>query len=170
MGIGWNSGWRIYGAPLIQRYRGSHIELGTGLEMRSWFSTNPLGVNHRCILATWSSEATIKIGNNVGLTGTTICAKESITIGSRVQIGANTTVVDTDFHPLTAEERLRDLQAGSTSPVIIEADAFIGMSVLILKGSHIGAGSLIGAGSVVTGKIPPNVIAAGNPARVIKDL
>ncbi|MFO7530004.1 MAG: hypothetical protein R6W86_14575 [Marinobacter sp.] len=53
---------------------------------------------------------------------------------------------------------------------MIEDDVFIGMECLILKGAHIGAGSVIGARSVVTGAIPPGVIAAGSPAQVIRSL
>jgi len=47
-------------------------------------------------------------------------------------------------------------------------DVFIGSGARILKGAKIGSGAIIGAGSVITGNIPPNVIAAGNPAVVIK--
>jgi acetyltransferase-like isoleucine patch superfamily enzyme len=138
--------------------------------MRSWFASNPLGVNHRVVLATWSSEASIVIGDGVGLTGTTICAQSRIVIGDRVRIGANTTLVDTDFHPLSPAERRATPKAGKSVPVVIEDDVFIGMHVLILKGSYIGHGSVIGAGSVVTGRVPPMVVAAGNPARVIREL
>jgi acetyltransferase-like isoleucine patch superfamily enzyme len=169
-GVRWQRGWRIFGLPLIQRYRGSQIRIGRGLDMRNWFDSNPLGVNHRTILATWSSEAVIQIGDSVGLTGVTICAESSITVGNQTLIGANSTIVDTDFHPLSAQLREKDLKAGKTVPVVIEDDVFIGMQVLVLKGSHIGRGSVIGAGSVVTGEIPSGVIAAGNPARVIKKL
>ncbi len=85
-------------------------------------------------------------------------------------IGANSTICDTDFHPLNPLEREKAPTAGLSRPIIIEADVFIGMNVLILKGSHIGHGSVIGAGSVVSGDIPAGVIAAGNPARVIRDI
>jgi acetyltransferase-like isoleucine patch superfamily enzyme len=52
--------------------------------------------------------------------------------------------------------------------VRIEDDVFIGMRCLILKGVTLGAGCVIGAGSVVTKSIPPGAVAAGNPARVIR--
>jgi acetyltransferase-like isoleucine patch superfamily enzyme len=169
-GISWQAGWRLYGLPLIQRHGGSTISIGRNLQMRNWFSANPLGVNHPSILATWSSDATIEIGDHVGLTGTTICAQTAIRIGNRVRVGANSTIVDTDFHPLTVYGREQDPKAGKSAPVIIEDDVFIGMAVLILKGSHIGRGSVIGAGSVVAGSIPPGVIVAGNPARIIREL
>lgn len=168
--VKWKEGWRIFGLPLIQRHRGSVIEIGSHLQMRNWFSSNPLGVTHRTILATRSASAGIYVGSHVGLSGATICAESSISIGERVRIGANSVIVDTDFHPLVASERLADPTAGQSRPVTIENDVFIGMHAIILKGSHIGEGSVIGAGSVVSGKIPAGVIAAGNPARVIKSL
>ncbi|MBA3868204.1 MAG: hypothetical protein H0X30_03550 [Anaerolineae bacterium] len=104
------------------------------------------------------------------MTGGSITAEKEIVIGDRVSIGANTIIVDSDFHPLDLQLRLDNPNVGDKKSVIIENDVFIGMSVLILKGSHIGAGSIIGAGSVVTGYIPPGVVAAGNPARIIHKL
>lgn len=54
--------------------------------------------------------------------------------------------------------------------MLIEDDVFLGTQTLVLKGSHIGRGAVIGAGSVVAGEIPPQVIAAGNPARIVREL
>jgi len=101
------------------------------------------------------------------MTGGTLCAAERIEIGDHVTIGANVTVVDSDFHPIDPVRRLTHPNDGQTSPVFIENNVFIGMNSLILKGVKIGEGSVIGAGSVVTKDVPPGVIAAGNPARVI---
>ena len=169
-GVAWGDGWQMFGRPLIQKYRGSEIVIGDYLQMRNWFGSNPLGVNHRSILATWSAGAEIRIGDHVGLTGTTIVSESRITIGDHVRVGANSTIVDTDFHPLSAAERDINPRAGKTQEVRIGDHAFIGTNVLILKGSSVGRGSVIGAGSVVTGQIPDMVIAAGNPARVIREI
>ncbi len=169
-GISWQPGWRIFGLPLIQKNRRSEIHIGSFLQMRNWFGSNPLGVNHRSILATWSAQAKITIGNHVGLTGTAIVSESKVTIGDYVQIGANSSIVDTDFHPLQASERLVNPKHGKTNEVIIGNHVFIGMNVLVLKGSTIGNGSVIGAGSVVTGDIPERVIAAGNPIRIIREI
>ena len=57
-----------------------------------------------------------------------------------------------------------------TAPIIIGKNCFVGCNTLILKGVAIGDNSTVGAGSVVTKNIPANVIAAGNPAKVIKML
>jgi acetyltransferase-like isoleucine patch superfamily enzyme len=166
-GIAWGRRWRIWGMPIIQKYRGSQINLGDGLYMRSWPSTNPLTPNHPIVLATRSKNAEIIVGEDVGMTGATIVSAERVIIGNRVQIGANSTIVDTDFHPLDPHERRVNFLAGGHSPVIIDDDVFIGMHSLILKGVRIGEGSVIGAGSVVTRNVPSFAIVAGNPATVI---
>ena len=56
-----------------------------------------------------------------------------------------------------------------TAPVVIGNNVWIGDRVIILPGVHIGNGTIIGAGSVVTRDIPPNSVAAGNPAKVLKN-
>lgn len=169
-GIPWGQNWRIYGMPIIQRHRGSIIQLGDGLSLRSWYSTNPLAPNHPVVLATRTATAVLCIGTDCGFTGTTLVAAERIEIGNCVAVGANVTIADTDFHPLDPDERQRNFLAGQHAPVIIEDDVFIGMHSLILKGVRIGQGSVVGAGSVVTCDVPPSVIVAGNPARIIRNL
>lgn len=169
-GVAWGTGWMVYGAPLIQRHAGSRITIGRGLTMRNWFGSNPLGVHHRSILATWAADAQIVLGDDVGMTGATLVAQTAIRVGNRVFIGANSTVCDTDFHPLRSDERNSDPTAGVSRPIVIDDDVFIGMSALILKGSRIGRGSIIGAGSVVSGDVPPNVVYAGNPAQLVRRL
>ncbi len=160
----------IYGRPLIQRHAGSTITIGRGLNLRNWFGSNPLGVQHRSILATWAAGAAINLGDDVGLTGATIVAQTRVSLGDRVFVGANSTLCDTDFHPLSAAARQVDVMAGVTRPITIEDDVFIGMGVMILKGVTVGRGSVIGAGSIVSRDIPAGVIAAGNPARVIRGI
>jgi acetyltransferase-like isoleucine patch superfamily enzyme len=104
------------------------------------------------------------------MTGGVLCAAEQIVIGNHVVIGANTTIIDTDFHPQDVIGRRLSPSAGRTAPVVIEDDVFIGMNCLILKGVKIGKGSLIGAGSVVARDVPPHVIVAGNPAVIVRDM
>ncbi len=168
-GIPWGRGWRFYGIPIIQKHRRSAMCFGSGLQLRSALRSNPLAPNHPVTLVTWGEGALLEVGDNLAMTGGTLCAAERITIGNNVAIGANTTIVDTDFHPLDAALRRAAPSRGRTSPVWIEDDVFIGMTCLILMGVTIGRGSVIGAGSVVTGDVPPYVVAAGNPARVIRE-
>lgn len=169
-GIAWGENWRFYGLPIIQKHRRSSMNFGSGLQLRSSVRSNPLGPNHRVLLSTWEKDAVLEIGKNFAMSGGTICASNRIKIGDNVSIGANTTIVDTDFHPLNAEKRQVSSSEAATAPVIIEDNVFIGMNCLILKGVTIGRGSVIGAGSVVTKDVPSCVIAAGNPARVIRKL
>ncbi len=168
-GIRWQRGWRIFGMPLIQRYRGSVMEFGDGLELRSWRSSNPLTPNHPCVFSTRTAQAVIRVGPRCGFTGATVVAFESIQIEADVLVGANAIIVDGDFHPLDLTQRLPG-QVGRVKPVVIHDHVFIGMNSLILKGVEIGRGSVIGAGSVVVDSVPPGVMAAGNPARMIREL
>lgn len=165
--IDWGKGWRIWGCPILQCHRGSQIVIGDYADLRSWPGTNPLTPNHPVVLATRCSGARIQIGHHCGFTGTTLVAAESIEIGNWVVVGANCTIVDTDFHPLAAAERRLHVLDGTHKPIMIEDEVFVGMNSLILKGVTLGRGCVIGAGSVVTRDVPPGMIAAGNPARVI---
>jgi acetyltransferase-like isoleucine patch superfamily enzyme len=166
-GVPWGSGWKLYGFPIWQIHRGSHVQIGARLNLRSTAHSNPLGANRSCVICTWSANAKLSIGDDMGMTGGSIVCADNMTIGNRVWIGANSIITDTDFHPIAPADRLRDPSAGATAPVIIEDDVFIGMQALILKGVRLGAGCVIGAGSVVTRDVPPGMIAAGNPAHVI---
>lgn len=105
----------------------------------------------------------------------------SIKIGNRVLISHNCNIFDNDTHPIDPIKRHEQFKHIITKghpkdinlndePVIIEDDVLIGANSTILKGVRIGRGAIIGAGSVVTKSIPPYVLAAGNPAKVIKKL
>lgn len=162
----------MYGLPIIARARGSRIVLGARVALCSSARYNPVGVNHPVILRTLTPESEIIVGDDVGLSGVAICAATSVRIGAQSLLGANVTVTDCDFHPVAAQGRrfVHDLHAISVAPVVIEDNVWIGMNTIVLKGARIGANSVIGAGSVVTGSIPANCIAAGVPARVVREL
>lgn len=86
-------------------------------------------------------------------------------------IAANVIIVDSDFHATWPPEmRWSNKTDAFDREVVIGRRVWIGMNSLILKGSRIGDNSIIGAGSVVSGDIPSNCMAAGNPARVIRML
>jgi len=169
-GIRWGDGWRFYGVPLVQKHRHSTMRFGPGLQLRSSHRSNPLSPSHPVVLATWRAGASLEVGAGFAMTGGVLCATERIAIGNHVAVGANSTIVDTDFHPLHVEGRRSDSSAGRSAPVVIGDDVFIGMNCLVLKGVTIGPGSVIGAGSVVAQDVPPGVIVAGNPARVVRTL
>ena len=87
------------------------------------------------------------------------------------RIGANVKIVDTDFHPIDSEERLRgNNEAAKLKPIKIGKNVFIGMNSLILKGSAIGDNCVVGGGTVLSRTFEDNCIIAGNPARVIRKL
>jgi acetyltransferase-like isoleucine patch superfamily enzyme len=167
-GIPWGRRWRIFGMPRLQIHRGSTLQLGDGLELRSWPSSNPLTPNHPVIFSTRTADAVIRIGVDCGFTGAIVVAAERIEIGDRVLVGANAIIVDSDFHPTDAVLRRKSINAGATAPVYIEDDVFIGMNALILKGVRLGAGCTVGAGSVVTRSVAPGGVVAGNPAKLVR--
>jgi acetyltransferase-like isoleucine patch superfamily enzyme len=169
-GVNFSPGWKLYGLPIIQRHRGSKVVFGKDAELRSQPRSNPLSPFHPVVLSTRTKTAEIRVGASVGMTGGALIAAEKIIIGDRVTIGANATLIDTDFHPLLADERQKDSTAGQSRPIEIGDDVFIGTQVLILKGTKIGARSVVGAGSVVSGEFPADVIIAGNPASIIRRL
>ena len=90
-----------------------------------------------------------------------------IKIGSYCFIGPNCGMY-TAVHPLIAEERNKGLE--KAKPIIIGDNVWIGGDVTILPGVKIGANTVIGAKSVVTKDIPANVVAVGNPCRVLRKI
>jgi len=113
--------------------------------------------------------AAIIVGDGVALNGTSITSRRRIEIGCGTMIAANVVIVDSDFHQhWPPEGRFYGLGVENDRPVVIGCNVWIGMGSLILKGSTIRDNSIIAAGSVVTGAIPPNVMAAGAPARVLR--
>jgi len=168
LGVQLQSGSTFYGIPRIYLHYGSKISFGKNLRIRTSPMSNLIGLNRRSIIATHGENAEIIIGNNCGFSAIVIGAKESIRIGNDVMVGANVLITDFDWHAINPNERSHGTP--ESSPIHIEDNVFIGYSSTILKGVTIGKNSVIGANSVVTRDIPPNVIAAGNPCKVIKAL
>jgi len=161
---------KIFGMPIISICKKSKVKIGENLVLISSSFFSEPGVNHPVIIRTLSSNAKLTIGDNVGISGGGICCADSITVGNNVMFGANAFATDTDFHPINPFNRRFSKDNTQKSPVIIEDNVFLGMNVLILKGVKIGKNSVIGAGSIVVSNIPSNVIAAGNPCKIIKKI
>lgn len=89
-----------------------------------------------------------------------------VTFGNNVQIGPNCGFY-TSGHPTDKETRRK---AEFAKPITIGNDVWIGGNVCVMPGVTIGNNTVIGAGSVVTKNIPANVVAVGNPCRVIKEI
>ena len=159
-------GVNVLGLVDVKRAPRSLITIGDGVSLLSKRWANPLRPNRSCSLVTLTSEASITIGNPAGLSSTVLSCRDSIVIGEGTMIGADCLIVDNDFHeiPLGSDNRVK------SKPVEIGSKVFIGARSIILKGVHIGDGSVIGAGSVVSTDVPCGSVYAGNPARLIKVL
>lgn len=90
-----------------------------------------------------------------------------IDIGDDVQIGPRVQLL-TPTHPLAAEPRREKWEAAA--PITIGDNVWLGGGVIVCPGVTIGANTVVGAGSVVTRDLPPNVLAVGTPARVLRPL
>lgn len=166
-GIPWGNGYRFYGLPVIQKYRGSRIRFGDSLQLRSSVRSAPLAVDHPVFISTLVMDSEIHVGNEFGMTGGAICAVTKIEIGDRVVVGANSVIMDTDFHPSSPEQRKNEPNVGRSAPITIEDDVFIGASCYILRGVRLGAGCVVGTGSVVLQDVAPGAVVFGNPARQV---
>lgn len=97
-----------------------------------------------------------------------------ITIGNNCGIAPGVQIL-TVYHPTNARERISKNEQGfafwktQSKPVTIGDDVWIGAGSIIMPGVEIGNNVVIGAGSVVTKSIPDNVIAVGNPCKIIRD-
>ena len=151
------------GKTIWRKLPNTNIIIGNNCSFNSSHRSNLIGIYTPCIISTLNKNAFIQIGHNCGFSGTVIGAAKYIRIGDNVRCGANTMITDTDWHT-------EDSRTGSNKAVIIENNVWLGYGVKVLKGVHIGENSLIGAGSIVTKDIPANVVAAGNPCKVIKQL
>lgn len=167
-GVRLGSGFRAVGIPYFYRTPHSSITIGSNCTLLSSFKSNNIGSMIRSRICTMTPQASISIGNNVGLSAVTITAHDAITIGDETQIGAGTVIVDADFHDLSSSDpQIRHNCLGKVKPVNIGRNVFIGTRCIILKGVTIGDNAVIGAGAIVRDDIPANTKAAGNPARAI---
>jgi len=115
----------------------------------------------------WESHGRIDIGNCVLITpGVRISSSVHVRIGNGTMLASNVYITDSDWHGTYN----RTNEAGKSAPVELKENVWIGDSAIICKGVTIGENSIVGAGSVVVGDVPANVIAAGNPAVVVKTL
>lgn len=165
-GVSLGRGCVFMGKTYFTRFPKTQITIGKGCTFLSKNrSSNLIGLNRPCMLSTLQSpfQAKIEIGDGCGFSGTVIGAFKYIRIGKNVRCGANTLITDSDWH-------LEDFRSGEPAEVIIGDNVWLGVNSTVLKGVEIGENTIIGANSLVTQNIPANVIAAGNPCRVIKQI
>jgi acetyltransferase-like isoleucine patch superfamily enzyme len=163
-GVKFRGNVRFWGRAKVQMAKGSEIIIGENGRFRSKHTSNLIGINRPCILSTHAgNNCKIIIGDNCGFSGTVIGAFSQIKIGNNVKCGANTLITDSDWHP-------EDHRSSPPRPIIIGNNVWLGVNSTVLKGVTIGENSVIGANSLVVKDIPANVIAAGNPCKVIKSI
>lgn len=161
-GANLEKGVRFYGKPFIQKSSAGVLNIGAFCSFRSGATSNLIGINRPCIITVYP-QARLEIGQGCGFSGTVIGCFKEIILEKGVRCGANTLITDSDWH-------LDDPRSGAPRPIIIEENVWLGVNVTVMKGVTIGKNSVIGAGSVVTKDIPANVVAAGNPCKVIKTI
>ena len=145
--------------------------IGSNFKCNNKLLSNSIGLIQPCIFNIVTPGSRLIIGDNVGISGSTIKATKLVKIGNGVMIGSGCLIADSDSHPIHYEDRMADNHHKTKSnPIIIEDNVFIGARSIILKGVTIGEGAVIGAGSVVSKTVPPFSICAGNPAKVLKYL
>jgi len=184
--IGWNKiyfflnnikygkNFRVFNHLYLKIHVGALVQIGNNCTIMSGAGLNPLSRNIKtCIYV--GKKATLKLGNDVGISSSTLWVKESVSIGNSVAIGADCIIMDTDAHNLDWKIRCSeetneygesvDMVTAASAPIVIEDNVLVGARCIILKGVTIGARSIIGSGSIVTKDIPSDCIAAGNPIK-----
>lgn len=109
------------------------------------------------------------IGRNCKISSHTFVC-EGVTIEDNVFVGHNVSFINDKFPRATAGGHLQTESDWSVEPTRVCEGASIGTSCTVLSNVTIGRNAIIGAGSVVTRDIPDNVVAAGNPCRVLRPL
>ena len=162
-------GLRLRGVPIIRQSRRGSIKIGDSFTAVSKQQYNSIGLIQPVVIKALGPNSRITIGDNVGMSGVTLSARASITIGDDVLLGSGVLITDNDAHPINPEDR-SDPSKTLIAPVCIGDQVFIGARAIILKGVRIGFGSVVAAGSVVSRDVPARTVVAGNPAREVKEL
>lgn len=136
--------------PLLDlKYQDCRIEPGA-------FIRDRVSLGKNCVIM---MGAVINIGSEVG-EGSMIDMNAVLgaraTIGKSVHVGAGAVIAGV-------------LEPPSATPVIVEDDVLIGANAVVLEGVRIGKGSVVAAGSIVTSDVPPGVVVAGTPAKIVKN-
>lgn len=145
------------------------IEFESGVTIG--FSPSPYFFSSYAFMDVRNVSSKISIGSNTSINNGFVAIAEYsyIKIGSRVLMGTNVEIIDSDFHGIRLGDRNLSKPEWA-KPVVIEDDVFLGSNVRVCKGVTIGAGSVIANGAIVVKDIPGGVLAAGNPAAVIRSI
>lgn len=155
--------------PNIRCLKGTELIIGKNVRLNSNNQGYHINMHSKCKILLDRKDAKVTIGANTRIHGTCIHAYKNITIGENCLIAANTQIFDGNGHELSMENPSNRINTiGSSKPIVIEDNVWIGANVFVLPGVIIGEGSVISANSVVSIDIPKRSIAAGNPAIVIR--
>ena len=145
---------RIFGSPVVI---GSHTHVICAADRKVRF-------------VIWPKEegsGRIKIGDYcIICPGVRFQSATEIIVGDNCMIADGAYLTDADWHGIY--DRLAPV--GASKPILLENNVWIGDGAVVCKGVTVGENSIVGTGAVVTSDIPPNSVAAGNPARVVKQL
>ncbi len=159
---------KIGEGPLILGVRYLHVN-GEGISVGN-FATFISALDSHIHLTTWNAdtyEGKIEIGDFCLFSpGVRISAATSIKIGNSCMFANSAYISDSDWHGIYD----RALPVGKSEEVVLEDNVWIGDGAIVSKGVTIGKNSIVGARSVVIKDVPENVIVAGNPAQVVKEL
>jgi acetyltransferase-like isoleucine patch superfamily enzyme len=155
-----------FGARVVANHRlavrgPGRIEVGDGSNLYAFLG--------RTRLYTRAPSARIVIGRNVRLNATTVQAAELVEIGDDCILG-DANLMDTDMHAVAPGRRHDPAAEVRTAPIVLERNVWVGGQAAVLPGVRIGQNSVVGFRAVVTVDVPPNVVVAGNPARVVRSL
>ncbi|RJG42468.1 acyltransferase [Motilimonas pumila] len=115
----------------------------------------------------------LEIGSNIDIGWqTTIAVGKQVILGNNVRIAGRCFLAGYPGHPLDAKARAQGLSetANQIGDIVLQDDVWLATGVTVMAGVTIGKGTVVAAGSVVTKDLPANVLAAGVPARVIKEI
>lgn len=161
---------QLYGKLRLIVEKGGELSIGKNIILRSgWRENYAGGGQQRCQIIVGDKGRCI-LGNNVGISNSTIVCMREIKIDDNVNIGVNCVIYDTDFHSCKYELRMNHNQGVITKPVHICEGVWVGGHCIILKGVTIGEHSVIGAGSVVNCDVPAEELWRGNPAVFVRKL
>ena len=153
----------VFMKPWYTRISGPNITIGKCATVIS-------EADQRTSIGVWGhqpGEGKISIGDYAMISpGCRISACDEITIGHSVMMANGVYITDSDWHQLYD----RASRARTVTPVRIHDNVWLGDHSVILKGVTIGENSVVAASAVVTKDVPANVIVAGNPAKVVKQL
>lgn len=161
-----NGKFKVFpGGGILGQKRKEQIYLDQGVALFGWLIIEGSGK--------------IYIGKHTNIASRSIIrSRSSVHIGNYVMISSDVYIQDNNSHSIYPEERRSDLfaedlsisqkYAPASKSIVIGNDVWIGRKAMIMKGVHIGNGSVVAAGSVVSKDVPARTIVAGNPARIVK--